>query len=359
MKKTSMTDTVEKKLPLAAQHAAAGARLINVAGWSLPAHFGDPEAEYWAARKSAALFDASFLTKVIATGKDHLEYLNRRLSQRVIEMKPGELLHAAQLNADGRMDAELEILHRDDDSLMVAPPAISGEFLVQLADKYVFSEDAQFVDQTNDFAAFALIGPQGKAICEKMLQSRNELPSREFFTITSRYVAGGELLFVRVSEADKVYAALKEVVGAAGGREMGFLPFDTVRIEGGTPWWGIDLTQRSIPLDADLTSAVHFNKGCYPGQETIAKITNLGHPARKMVGIVWDGGDPPAAGTVLQVGGVEAGSLTSSTYSPALDRAIGLATVKWPYRAVGTVVATPQGAAGKVASLPFSASETG
>ncbi|MCC6547235.1 aminomethyl transferase family protein [Candidatus Sumerlaeota bacterium] len=354
-----MTEQSEKNLPLADQHLSAGARMMKVAGWSLPAHFGDPEAEYWAARKQVALFDASFLTKVFASGADHLEYLNRRLSQRVIEMREGEVLHAAQLNAEGRMEAEMEILHRASDSLMIAPPAVTGDYLVQLADKYVFSEDAKFIDGTSDLVAFGLIGPQAKALCEKMMQSRNDLPIREFFSFSSRFVAGGDLLFATAAEAARIHEALKQLVSDAGGREIGFLPFDTLRIESAIPWWGIDVTQRSIPLDADMRSAIHFNKGCYPGQETIAKITNLGHPARKMVGVVWETGEPPLAGSPLTANGVEAGTLTSSTYSPALGMAIGLATVKWPYRAEGTAVATSQDVAGKVASLPFSSPNGG
>lgn len=133
---------------------------------------------------------------------------------------------------------------------------------------------------------------------------------------------------------------------------IGFLAFDTLRVEAGEPWFGIDTDERTIPLEAGLERAIHFNKGCYPGQETIARITNLGHPARQMLGVRWNSEDPPPAGPIF-VGEAEAGRLTSSTYSPRLAAAIGLAMMKWAHRAPGTSVHTADGTAGTLVALPF------
>ncbi|MCC5877348.1 MAG: hypothetical protein JJU11_14085, partial [Candidatus Sumerlaeia bacterium] len=100
-------------------------------------------------------------------------------------------------------------------------------------------------------------------------------------------------------------------------------------------------------------TAIHTNKGCYPGQETIAKILNLGHPARKLTGIKWQGEDPPAPGSPLHVAGKEGGHLSSSTWSPRLGHPIGLAMMKWPHRNPGTEVTTAEGLKGTVTALPF------
>lgn len=361
-----MTDhatTDLKQSPLAPLLKDSGARFMGLCGWETPAHFGDPEGEYNAATSAVALFDAGFLTKVLAKGSDHIDYLNRRLSQRLLETDPGSVLRANQLSADGRMDADMEVLRTGgEESLLLAPPAVAGDYLQALSDKYVFSEDATFTDVTADWASICLIGPKADQTLE-LVNLPNpasgevleiDLSGAKGWITRSEFLFGSILLLLPTANAAGIWQTLLTHVGNLEGRPIGFLPFDTLRVEHGAPWWGIDLTDRSIPLEADLMSAIHTNKGCYPGQETIAKILNLGHPARKMVGVSLQGEDPPAAGTPLVVDGKDAGHLTSSTWSPRLGHPIGLAMVKWPYRQPGTKISTPEGVEGSVVTLPFS-----
>lgn len=361
-----MTETTRaemRELPLSPLHQQEGAPTMGLNGWMIPAHHGDPEGEYRAATEAAALLDASFLTVVRATGADHSEYLNRRLSQRVIEMAPGQGLRANLLSGEGRMEADLEIFRLPSgESLLLAPPAVTGEYLQALADKYVFSEDATFTDETAEWAAFALAGPSAGRILKDLgialpTGAARIAPARlgesEGWVLVTEFLFGSPVVLVPVAGAEEAWKALLGAVRQEKGSPLGFLPFDTLRVERGAPWWGIDLTDRSIPLEADLMSAIHTNKGCYPGQETIAKILNLGHPARKLVGVLWESEDPPPAGTPVQAEGRDAGTLTSSTFSPRLGRAIGLAMVRWPHRNEGTTLTTSGGLTGTVRTLPF------
>lgn len=354
--------TEPQALPLGSLHEAEGAPLAPVCGWKVPLHFGDPEAEYTAARDSAALMDVSFLTVVEASGKDHLEYLNRRLSQRLIELEPGTGLRAAQLNGEGRMEADMDVFAVEEGrSLLLAPPAASGPYLQALADKYVFSEDAQFTDAAERHAAFAVFGPAaGKVLRDVGIGApeRGEIVSftaagQDGYAFHSSYLPGAVVVMVNRAGAKDFWEALRRATSATGGRPIGFHAFDTLRVEAGTPWWGIDLTERSIPLDADLHDAIHTNKGCYPGQETVAKIVNLGHPPRKLVGLLFETADPPRAGEKLTADGKSAGTLTTSTYSPRLGKAVGLGMVPWSYREPGTEVTAESGAGAKVVALPF------
>lgn len=345
------------KLPALA-HAAAAA-WMPVCGWKVPAHFGDPEAEYRAARSAVAFLDATFLTVVSASGRDHLEYLNRRLSQRVIELPVGARVRANQLNGEGRMEADLELLRTtEEETLLLAPPGVAGDYLQFVCDKYVFSEQATFVDATEAWAALALVGPKAsQALASLGIAVPADAPQSVAactvegvagWLLRSDFLPGAIVVLVPRGEAGKVGAAL---LAAAGGISLGFLAFDTLRVEAFTPWWGIDLDNRSIPLEADLSAAIHTNKGCYPGQETIAKIMNLGHPARKLVRLEFEGGDPPASGTALLVEGREIGRVTSGTYSPQSSRAVALAMVRWPQREPGTVLDSAAGRARVVASF--------
>lgn len=356
-----MTTTDElRQMPLHGTHGAAGARMMPLAGWAVPAHYGDPEAEYLAATKQVVVMDASFLTVVTGRGKDHLEYLNRRLSQRVIEQAVGEGQRANQLNGEGRMEADLALYRAEEDlSFLIAPPAASGEYLQALADKYVFTEDAVFEDRTAEWGALAVMGP-GAA---KLLREHGlALPLGKQIAPASVGEVQGWILSlpffrkatVLLLPADQIEQAWKALVEEGHADPLGFLAFDTIRVEEGLAWWGMDLEARTIPLEANLMDAIHTNKGCYPGQETIAKILNLGHPARALVGVLWEGEDPLPAGTELTTeDGSKAGTLTSSTYSPRLKRAIGLAMVRWNLRTVGTRLKATQGGGGKVVALPF------
>ncbi len=351
-----------RPLPLAALHEAQEAPHAPICGWRVPLHFGDPEAEYRAARETAGLMDVSFLTVVEATGKDHLEYLNRRLSQRVIELAPGTGARATQLNGEGRMEADMDVFALDGGrTLLAAPPSVGGPYLQALADKYVFTEDAQFTDATDRHAAFALFGPAAaKVLRDAGVPHPGEREIQSFaacgedgYAFRSSFFPGAVVLLVSRVPAREFWEALCRAASAAGGRPIGFLAFDTLRVEAGTPWWGIDLNDRSIPLDADLHDAIHTNKGCYPGQETIAKILNLGHPPRKLAGLLWETEDPPPPGQKLTVDGRDAGTVTTSTFSPRLGKAVGLGMLRWNYREPGTEVVAESGAKAKVAALPL------
>ncbi len=323
-------------------------------GARVAAHFGDPEAEYRAMREGCAAVDLSFLSVVRAEGADHREYLNRRLSQKVDDLADGRCVRGALLGAEGRMQGDFELLAHEGATILLSTPASKGADIVTMLDLYVFTEEARFKDESGSRTMVALMGPDagkamgglGLAVPGRGALARGTVAGQPALAWRSEFAAGAPVLMAESSPA------FLEVVAASAGARAGFLAFDTIRIEAGAPWWGMDLDGRTIPLDANLTSAIHFDKGCYPGQETIAKITNLGHPARQLRGVVLDGQDPPAPGSTVTVDGMDAGVLTSSTWSPRLGRAIGLAMVKWPHRAAGTRVACG-GVPGALVELPF------
>jgi len=344
-----------KTLPLKEHHEARGAKPAFFQGWEVPNHYGQPEKEYFQARNDAAVFDASFLSVVQGTGSGHVEYLNRRLSQLVVDMVPGEIRRANQLKGDGRMEADLEFaLLEKETSWLLALPAIPGETLQQIADKYVFTEDAQFRDVSPDWAVFAVVGPKGCAALLKLLgwdefeSHRGEIAGCPVTILRSEFFYQSPLVFTGQKDASRVHEALTE----ASGSPLGFQALNTLRIEAGMPWWGFELNEKSMPLEADLMSAIHTNKGCYPGQETIAKTMNLGHPAKKMVGVILESEEPPAAGSDIVFNGKEIGVLTSASYSPRHGKAIGLAMMKWIYFEPDLAIET-QGIAGSFVELPF------
>ena len=100
--------------------------------------------------------------------------------------------------------------------------------------------------------------------------------------------------------------------------------------------FGLDYDEESNPLEAGLKHAIDYEKGCFPGQEICARLNNSGHPSKVLAGVQFNGSEPPEPGTPLAQQGLPAGKITSSAYSPTLQRAIALASVLWEYRETGT-----------------------
>jgi folate-binding protein YgfZ len=316
-------------LPLQETHRRLGARLGALCGCEVALDYGDWRAEYAALAAGAGLVDLSFLAQIRVTGVDRADYLDRRLSQLVRDIAPGEHRAATLMDAVGKMEADLEVHARVEDFLLLAPPHGAGE-LAALLDRFVFSEDCRFADERGSHVILALVGAQAHAV-------EGGLPSR--------YVPGGVLFRVPAAEGEVLFEHLL----ARAARPVGWTAFNAWRIRHACPWWGIELDRETIPLEADLDEALHFDKGCYPGQETIARITNLGHPARKLV--VLDGAlDAPheAGRELLSPEGKRAGALASAALLPDAGVVRALAMVKWPHRTAGTLLQGPDGDAWRV-----------
>jgi len=149
--------------------------------------------------------------------------------------------------------------------------------------------------------------------------------------------------------------ALVAAVGAAGAVEADAATAETIRIEAGVPLFHRDMDETTIPLEANIESrAISFSKGCYVGQEVVIRVLHRGHGrvARKLVGMLVDGGDVPPSGTTIRSGEREIGSVTSSTWSPALQRPIALGYVQRDFVEPGTKVAIGDGSA-QVVAMPF------
>ncbi len=356
-------DTEIRQLDLKSIHEAEGAQSASVFGWEIPVHYGDPEKEYNATVESCALIDLSFMSLVETSGSDVEDYLNRRLSQRIVDFDKGQKARATQLSGEGRMEADLELLSIGSQKmLLLSPPSISALDLATLCDKYVFTEDATFQPATEHYCIFGLVGPESKNLAEaagiQVPSKANEVvfsgsDDSPIFVFKSEFLGGALAIIADRKQGEKLFQTLIRSCKELNGALLGYLAFDTYRVENGIAWWGVDLSEKSIPLEADLMSAIHTNKGCYPGQEVIAKIMNLGHPARKLAGVIWSSDDPPVAGKKVFSEDKEAGVLTSSTYSPRYGKAIGLVMMKWNYRGEGTKVVLEDGPAGEIVALPF------
>jgi len=327
---------------------------------------------YIAARRRAAFVDRSDRGRLVVSGTERAPYLQGLLTNDVAALSAGHGCYAAYLTAQGRMIADLYVYELGDVMLLMMDGGVKDAVMTRL-DQFIFSEDVQLGDVTGTFAQLAVVGPDAAEVVAAALAGvaadvLKTLPEHGNVRIDWR---GGAAIVTRVTDTGEpgydVYveraqaAALKSALAAADVPEMDEVTAETLRIEAGVPRFGRDMDEETIPLEAGIESrAISFTKGCYVGQEVIIRVLHRGHGrvARRLVGIVLEGGAAPAAGMHILAGDREIGAVTSSTMSPALERPIALGYVHRDFVAPGTKVMVG-GTSGDVTSVPFVAPPSG
>jgi len=321
---------------------------------------------YDAARHRAAFIDRSDRARIVVSGSDRGTYLQGLLTNDVAALKAGQGCYAAYLTPQGRMIADLFVYELGDVMLLTMDRAVKDTVLARL-DQFIFSEDVQLGDVTGTFAQVGIVGPEAAARIGPMLSGVsldvvNALAEHGNLraqwngdpVIVTRITDVGEPgcdVFVDRGKVD----ALKSAIADTGAVALDEQTADAIRIEAGVPRFLRDMDEETIPLEAGIESqAISFTKGCYVGQEVIIRVLHRGHGrvARKLVGLVVAGDRPPAVGALVKSADREIGRVTSSTWSPALQKPIALGYVHRDFVAPGTAV-TIESVSARVAALPF------
>jgi folate-binding protein YgfZ len=323
-------------------------------------------AAYEAARGRAAAIDRSERGRIVVSGADRAPYLQGLLTNDIVALKAGQGCYAAYLTAQGRMIADLHVYELGDVVLLTMAGDVKDAVLAKL-DQFIFSEDVQLGDVTATFAQVAVVGPDAASVVAGLVGSVSADALRALpehgnlradwnggVAIVARVTDTGEPgfdLVVDRAQAEALYSALN----AAGVVVADAATADAIRLEAGVPLFHRDMDETTIPLEANLESrAISFTKGCYVGQEVVIRVLHRGHGrvARKLVGLLVNGGDVPPAGTAIRAGDREIGAVTSSIRSPALGRPIALGYVQRDFVEPGTKVTVGEEPA-EVTATPF------
>lgn len=365
-----MSEVVEqiavRQSPLAELHERQGATMLERDGWLLPASYGDAAAEYEIVRDGGAgLIDLSSRGRVRVSGAEAVQFLNGLITNDVKTLAEGAWMTAAFPNVQGRLIAAARVLHRSDGFLFDTEPA-TGESVFKTLERFTLAGDFRVADVTNELVTLSLQGAQSAEIITATLGSeaasleRGRIVAarwREHVVSVIRATHTGEDgfdLFVSAEDAPSLFEAL----AAAGARAVGFRALETLRIEAGLPRHGIDMDETNVVLETGLDEAVSYTKGCYVGQEIIARIHWRGHVAKRLAGLIFEDNREAARDSkVRSIEGKEIGRLTSTAFSPRLNKSIALAYVKYDYLAPGTQVRVLAGEdderAASVVELPF------
>ena len=332
-------------------HRGLGACFAEVNGMGVVDHYGDALAEHASLRGSAGVLDLSFRGRLSLAGADRQRFLNGQVTNNVKELKTGEGCYAALVTAKGKMVSDLNIFCLPDELLLDFEPGLSNA-LAQRFEKYIIADDVQVVDAAPHYGLLSVQGPKsaqvvnqlglGLPLPEKPLSfaSVNEPTLGEIYCMNhSRGAATGFDLFIPVTAlaavADKLIAAAQ----ATGGGACGWLAVEMARIEAGIPRFGADMDESNLPPEAGIEDrAISYSKGCYIGQEVIARIRTYGQVAKSLRGLLLadDLSELPKKGDKLFHGGKEVGFITSALASPTFRRNIALGYVRREYNEAGS-----------------------
>jgi folate-binding protein YgfZ len=334
--------------PLLEMHRAAGATMGEYFGTLLPSNFGNFNAEYTALSESVALLDTNFRALFSFTGPDRQRYLNAILTSNERDLKPGLGAVGLLLNPQGHILAEIETFALEE-SILTSSHAMVRERTFATLNKFIIMDDVTLEDVTLSTATLDLAGPRTGALVAGLgVKNFDELPilAHEEFSVEKiscrvvrRNFAGGAAatLIVDRRHLAALWNALAPRVRALGGVPAGMEGLNSVRLEAGVAWFGHDYDDKQIPHEAGLEhSHISYEKGCYTGQEIVERVRSRGHVNRRLTELQFMAAHAPAIGTKLLHEGNEAGTITSTAFSPRIGNPIGLGYVRREHAAIGT-----------------------
>ncbi len=336
--------------------ANAGATFDSLVGISVPVSFGNDAAAIQAAKEGVALCDRSHWGRLVVSDDERLRFLHNQSTNDFQKLKPGQGCDTVFVTSTARtIDLVTAYVMEDVVLLLVSPNR--RQQLMEWMDRYLFPMDrVELKDISDQSATFSLIGPESDALLQKLgielpvgeaYASHQELKLGEIpvrVAVGSGLTLPGYTLIISADDAAKLWQMLIE----AGAIPMGERLWEQLRIEQGRPTPDRELTDDYNPLEAGLWQTISFSKGCYIGQETIARLNTYKGVKQQLWGIRLSAAVQP--GSVVTVEGDKVGTLTSFTET---DRGpIGLAYIRTKAGGVGLKVQVAE-VEGEIVEVPF------
>jgi folate-binding protein YgfZ len=319
------------------------------------------DAQYRQLREECGLLDRSNRGKLLLKGSEAAEYLQGQLTNDIEVLEPGDGCYAALLDRKGHMQADMRVLN-----LSAVPfPEISGEEnsgviwvetepeAVEAArrhlDMYKIGREVTLEDVSGRYTILSLIGPRSVELAGSaaLPEHASQPISVEGVECLAVGTALGIDLIAPAADSERLRATL----AAAGTPEVDPGAAEIVRIETGTPRFGSEMDTATMPAEAGIVAAaVNFEKGCYIGQETVARLHYKGKPNRHLRGLRLSA--PAGPGTALSLGEKEVGKLGGSCVSP-VHGPIALAIVRREAEPGAELAVGEDGVTARVVDLPF------
>ncbi|MGZ8385205.1 MAG: CAF17-like 4Fe-4S cluster assembly/insertion protein YgfZ [Nitrospira sp.] len=324
-----------KQSRLYAQHGRLGATFEEVAGWEIPTHYGDAAAEYRAVRQAVGIADLSHRGKLRVTGEDRVKWLQSIISNDILPLQPGQGRYSSLLTHKGKMLTYFR-LYMQTEGVMLEDVGEIGDTTFQALRKFLlYGVKAKMENCAESWGLLLISGPKAAHVVQSAFGvDVTDLKPVDFVTAQ---IGGHHALVLCTEEtgevdievllpADCLLTAWTSVMQAGekfGIRAIGNHAREALRTEAGIPKAGSDLNEEIVPPEANLEGkAFSLSKGCYPGQEVVARMDTYGNVRRKLVGLVLHDSVVPSHGTKLYSGDREVGWISSAVRSPQLNKTI-------------------------------------
>ena len=365
-----------KRTPLYEVEEALGARFESqrVPGpddpevvWSVASAYSSLDDECRAIRERAGLVDLSHRGKIDIRGPDRVRYLNGQVTNDVKKLAAGQGCYACALNYKGALVADLNIYAEPDCFLIDTSENASRKLLDHLW-RFAISDEVEILDKGGDIAHLGIHGPQSIALMNQLTQAdvgaldvygHRPFQIGEFPVEVIRQEYTGEWgfdIFVETKNAAGLWKLLLSHGKNFDVKPVGSNALDVLRLEAGVPMFGVDMTEEHLALEANLLSAISTDKGCYTGQEVVARIMNRGHVNRILSGLSLEGLRIPGRAEKVFKDDTVVGEITRAAFSPTLNRVIAFAylpTLRAQPGALFTVGEASVAQRAEVAALPF------
>jgi folate-binding protein YgfZ len=360
-----MTESFEapaRTLALEEQHRELGAALVEVEGVAIPLHYGSWEGEYEALRRGCGWIDRSWGDRLELVGADRARFLHGLVTCQVERLEAGAGAYGFFTNVEGRILSDVVVLVHQD-RLWLELPAGHGPTIEAHLRKYIVADRVEILP-LDDMLPLVVAGP---AIGDWLRHAGVSMPASRWghgrvriggteVHLSRQERAGVPAVTLWVSEA--LAAPVLDSMLALEAPPLipvGHQAWETLRIEAGVPRCGLDFTAANFPQETDIEEAVDFDKGCYLGQEVVARIHFRGGVNRHLRGLRFEGETAPAPGALLEYEGREVGVAHSVASSPLMGCPAGLAVLHRRALASGTrLVVAGDGRQARVCNLPFS-----
>ena len=273
------------------------------------------------------------------SGREAVQFLNGLITNDAAKLEETSQMSAAFPNAQGRLLAVVKVMRRGDKFLFETDEATHGKVFQNLF-RFTFAGDFYVEDLSENYRHF------------DVQNSKFKIQSSDIIIFQSKF---GESHFVPTNSAETFVNELANQKAVEIADEL----YEVLRVENGIPKYGVDMDETTIVPELGLAGLISYNKGCYIGQEIIARIHFRGHIAKQLTGLIFEDFSEPSAAAdglknaeIKSLDGKNAGKITSAAFSPKLEKIIALAYVRYDYLAEGTKLKVNDFTA-KVKRLPF------
>jgi folate-binding protein YgfZ len=307
------------------------------------------DAQYRQLREECGLVDRRDSGLLVVDGVEAAEYLQGQLTNDVEAIGPGEGAYAALLDRKGHMQADMRVLRAGAEEILVDTEPVALAATRRHLEMYSIGRDVKVSDVSAERAILSLLGPRSVEIAGTAALPENACDTTTVAGVGCLAVgtASGIDLIVAADAAERLRGALLE----AGAVEVSAEAAEILRVESGTPRFGAEMGTATMPAEAGIVEdAVSFTKGCYIGQETVARLHYKGRPNRHLRGLRLSA--PVAAGAAIRLGEKEVGQLGGSVVSPAFGP-IGLAILRREAEPGVELAVGEDGVTAQVVDVPF------